>query len=95
MTQTISRLYANAADAGSAVEALKAHRFTDKEIFVVGPPASGKASIDSLTTAIAQWRGPESGCGYLCQRRRQRRHAGLGSGSLWHGGEGLRFARQP
>ena len=60
MTHTISRLYANAADAGSAVEALKAHRFSDKEIFVVGPPTSGKASIDNLTSAIANGAVPKA-----------------------------------
>jgi hypothetical protein len=54
MTQVITRLYANAADAEAAVASLKAQRYGDKEIFVVGPPANGKASVESLAATIAQ-----------------------------------------
>jgi hypothetical protein len=60
MTQTITRLYANGADAEAAVNDLKAHRIGDKEIFVVGPPASGKANIDNLAATIAQGAIPKS-----------------------------------
>ena len=54
MTQVITRLYANAADAEAAVASLKAQKYGDKEIFVVGPPANGKASVESLAATIAQ-----------------------------------------
>jgi hypothetical protein len=54
MTQVITRLYANAADAEAAVKALKAQKYGDNEIFVVGPPANGKASPESLAATIAQ-----------------------------------------
>ena len=60
MAQIITRLYANGADAEAAVKDLKDQRFADKDIFVVGPPAGGKASIESLTTAIANGAVPKA-----------------------------------
>ena len=60
MTTTISRLYSNAADAQAAVKDLKAHQFGANEIFVVRPPASGKANVENLATAIAQGAVPKA-----------------------------------
>ena len=60
MTQTITRLYANGADAEAAVKNLKENRFGDKEIFVVGPPTSGKANVDNLAATIAQGAVPKA-----------------------------------
>jgi hypothetical protein len=60
MAQIITRLYANGADAEAAVKDLKDQRIGDKDIFVVGPPASGKANVDTLAATIAQGAIPKS-----------------------------------
>ena len=60
MAHTISRMYANKADADAAVEDLGKHGFAPEEIFVVGPPAGpsrptdSRSVVDEIADKIAQ-----------------------------------------
>ena len=55
MTQIISRLYAYAMDAESAIRDLRANRLRDNEIFVVRPPPKGELpSLENIVAAISQ-----------------------------------------
>jgi hypothetical protein len=70
MTQTISRIYANKADADAAVEDLKEHGFAPDEIFMVSAPEARESASATGNESVVEEIADRIVLGYI-----HRRHA--------------------